>query len=148
MASHAALALFTDDSPLARRGAQRHRVLMAARLITIAGEHEVRLRDLSGTGALAEGDVPPAGTDVVLRRGRTEVFATIIWSDGRRGGLAFDAPLAPADLFAHLRGGAPPPVPALPSHRRPGFGATRLSPREEALAAAWFRPEGRPSLGD
>ena len=148
MASHAALALFADDGPLARRGAPRHRVLMAARLVTIVAEHEVRLRNLSSTGALAEGDVPPAGTDVVLRRGGSEWFGTVAWSDGRRGGIAFDEALSPNDLFSHLRGSAPSPAPARPVHRRPGFATARLSPQEEALAAAWFRPEGRPALGD
>ncbi len=147
MASHAALHLFADDGPLGRRGAPRQRVLLGARLVTIVDEHEVRIRDLSTTGARVEGDVPAAGTDVMVQRGTHELFGRIVWSDGRRGGIEFEEPLSPGDLFTAICPVPPAPRPTV-VHRRPGFRPATLTAQEQARAAAWFRPTGRPSLGD
>ncbi len=147
MASHAALHLFADDGPHGRRAAPRQRVLLGARLVTIVDEHEVRIRDLSATGARVEGDVPAAGTDVIVQRGGSEFFGQIMWSDGMRGGIQFDEPLSPADLFTAIRPAPPAPRPTV-VHRRPGFRPATLTPQEQARAAAWFRPAGRPALGE
>ena len=55
----------------------------------------VRVRNLSMTGALIEGaDLPPAGTEIVLRRGNLEAAGAAIWSNSGRAGLSFYWPVA------------------------------------------------------
>jgi hypothetical protein len=62
----------------------RRRVLLSATLETPNGELEVRLRNLSGTGALIETSRPPeVGTLVTLRRGKTIAPGTVRWATSR-----------------------------------------------------------------
>ena len=54
----------------------------------------VKVRNVAEFGALVEGDsLPPAGTQVRLRRAKLDVPASIAWSERGRAGLAFDKPI-------------------------------------------------------
>ena len=69
-------------------------------LETLVGPVRVAIRNISCTGALIEGEViPSAGRDGVLKAEDLELFCSIVWSDGVRGGLAFDEPLTPEQVL-------------------------------------------------
>ena len=147
MASHRMLSLIADEGQICNRASERHRVLLSAKLITTTGESSVRLRDLSATGAKVEGAaLPPAGKDVILKRGRFEAFATIAWSNGSSAGLAFDEPLTEGELLDQANPAPPPPEAAI--YKRPGFRSRPLSPEEMALGETWARPIARESFGE
>jgi hypothetical protein len=58
----------------------------------------VRVRNLSRTGALIEGtDLPEPGTPVRLSRASLSISGTVIWINGGKGGLHFDAQVSVAE---------------------------------------------------
>ncbi len=96
------MATTAAGAPDARRG-PRFRVLLVARLFTTTGVRSVKLRDISATGAMVEGDrLPAPGTDIMLRRGSLELIATIIWAKDGKAGLEFDEPLTEAELWMQV----------------------------------------------
>lgn|GEM_PF-1678831 len=101
MGSRAMVAI-ADGQPDERRS-PRFSVLLVARLVTTWGERTVKLRNISATGAMIEGDrIPPAGTDILLQRGALELFATIMWTSDKQAGLEFEAPLTEAELWMQV----------------------------------------------
>jgi hypothetical protein len=91
-----------DGQPDERRS-PRFSVLLVARLVTTWGERIVKLRNISATGAMIEGDrIPPAGTDILLQRGSLELFGTIMWTRDKQAGLEFEAPLTEAELWMQV----------------------------------------------
>ena len=101
MGSRAMVAI-ADGQPEDRRS-PRFSVLLVARLVTTWGERIVKLRNISATGAMIEGDrIPPAGTDILLRRGALELFATIMWTRDKQAGLEFEEPLTEAELWMEV----------------------------------------------
>ena len=101
MGSRAMVAI-ADGQPEERRS-PRFSVLLVARLVTTWGERIVKLRNISATGAMIEGDrIPPAGTDILLQRGALELFATIMWTRDKQAGLEFEAPLTEAELWMQV----------------------------------------------
>ena len=117
-----------------KRSAKRARVLLAARLETVAGEIEARLRDLSQKGALVEClEVPPVGSEVVFVRGATRVPARVAWAGPDRVGLEFHHEIDEHEVFVQL-GKRPPPKPV--GFRRPLFPGT-ADPDEQRTAQDW-----------
>src|ERR687893_694354 len=58
------------------------------------GRKDVRLANLSRTGALIEGpQLPSVGQNVVLKSGSVDVFATVVWRSEGRCGITFDKPV-------------------------------------------------------
>lgn len=111
-----------DEGPECRRQWPRQLMLLAARLVTIGGDLNVRVRDVSPGGARLEGaNLPRIGKDAVLRRGRFEAFGTIVWAGSSQAGIAFDQPLEPEDM---MRLAEAPDLPSIEPVvvRRPGFG--------------------------
>ena len=101
MGSQAMLSL-ADGQPDCRRS-PRFSVLLVATLVTTWCERIVKLRNISATGAMIEGDrIPPTGTDILLRRGSLELFATIVWTRDKQAGLEFDEPLTQAALWMQV----------------------------------------------
>jgi len=120
MASNSILNLMGEGDP--RRGARRRRVMLSAKLSTSSGEFDVRIRDVSATGARIEGvELPAADTIVVLKRGSFCMFGQLVWVNGERGGIAFDEPLDDAELMETIKGMPAAPAPAPTPYRRPGF---------------------------
>jgi len=77
------------------RRAERTHLFVVATLYFGQASTPDRLRNLSMTGALIEGaDLPPAGTEIVLRRGNLEAAGTAIWVESGRAGLSFRWPVA------------------------------------------------------
>lgn len=75
-----------------RRSDGRSNVFVLAALTTVIGSAPVRIRNMSRWGALVEGaNVPQAGAVVRLSRGNLEVGGVVIWQQGNRAGLHFDA---------------------------------------------------------
>ena len=92
------------------------------------------LRNLSCTGAMAEGEeIPPADRDLVLRVGGLELLCRVVWTQERRCGLEFDEPLAHSTVVALSQ-----IVPAAVDERAAGMIA----------AEAWARPQGRSAFLD
>lgn len=57
----------------------------------------VKVRDLSSTGALVEGEGMPAlGTAVSLRRGSLSVAGELVWRRNRQAGVRFSSSVDPA----------------------------------------------------
>jgi len=72
------------------RNVDRKRVLMKATVINVDGCHDVRVYDLTVSGARVEGNaVFPAGEDVIFRRGGLFVAARVAWSNRSGTGLCF-----------------------------------------------------------
>lgn len=86
-----------------RRIKARRRVLLAATLETPKGELQVRLRNLSSTGALVEMREPPeVGTLVTLRRGKTIAPGTVRWATSVSIGLEFIRPIHESEVLVHI----------------------------------------------
>lgn len=83
-----------------RRSAPRVRLSVPARIETIRGFYRVTLVNLSRTGAQIEiEDLPAIGSDVVLKCGTIDAFATVRWARGGRCGLHFDEPIDQTDVL-------------------------------------------------
>ena len=165
----------TAVTELRERKDRRSLVLLAAKLRTPQGLLDVRLRNLSISGALLEAEYPPAkGLRVVFERGDTIVPARIAWSGGNRFGIQFDTPIEESELLADLtpaaaradvrtlfvapewrdqvlvhvsrpKQGAQPPAPAI--FKRPGLRTTANS--EERLPGdSWAHAPWRSRFGE
>ena len=88
--------------------ASRRTNLMLAATIEVAGRNApVRIRNLSETGALLDGNVLPLeGQSLVVMRGDLKIAATVAWSSGDRCGIRFEQPM-PVNEWT---GGKPRPL--------------------------------------
>jgi hypothetical protein len=75
-----------------KRGPKRTRVLLSAKLLTGDESFKANLLNLSASGALLDATVPPAvDTPVTLARGNLEALGRVVWVNGHRFGMTFDA---------------------------------------------------------
>jgi hypothetical protein len=75
------------------RAAPRTNLLLAATAEVGGRSLQVRIRNLSETGAMLEGaGLPEAGMPLVLMRGELQVSATVAWAAGARRGVRFAGP--------------------------------------------------------
>jgi hypothetical protein len=120
MGSQRILSMFEEGEP--RRAALRKRVMLSARLSTSTAAFEIRIRDVSATGARIEGaELPAQGSAVLLKRGTFSVYGSLVWVSGAVAGIHFDEPLDADDLMESLKG-LPTPAPvAAELFRRPGL---------------------------
>ena len=140
MGKSASLRLAVDMDEAAPPPAGEYRVLLRATLITTTRELPVKLRSLSPTSAALEGfDLPRAGTDVILKRGTLDVFATVDRSEGRRCTLRFETALSDEEVRAGIRQPRPAEV---AEHRSPEFRCRELTDEEQRAAAQWTRVFG------
>jgi PilZ domain len=73
-----------------QRQERRSNIFVIATLYTAAGSTPVRIRNMSGAGALIEGAVlPPVGAAVRLARGSMATKGEIVWLDDGRAGVRF-----------------------------------------------------------
>src|SRR5437763_783428 len=80
--------------PSNNRGEDRSNVFLSASLDTGANSMPVRVRNLSGGGAMLDApNLPPKGTRVRLKRGTLSAVGTITWCNKTRGGMKFDSKL-------------------------------------------------------
>jgi hypothetical protein len=126
------------------RRRERMRVLLAARLSTTCHDRPVKIRDISSEGAMIEGDaVPSEGTDVILQRGPIEVFATVVWSDGRQCGLEFESVLEEEDFLTLLNPPLPAPTIEAPAKRYSPLRNEGMTREDWAAARDWVHPTAR-----
>ena len=104
---------------------QRSRVMLAATIITPNRSVDVRIRNLSRTGALIEGDIAlEAGTGIELLRGHNAVRAEVAWARPGRCGVKFARPVVIEDWVGSVGRPAaaavsPAPVAAAPDRAEP-----------------------------
>jgi hypothetical protein len=81
--------------------------MLAATVASGSSSLPVRIRNLSVTGALLEGDrLPRQGDILILKRGDLEIEAVVAWSGGNKCGVKFDRPTPVNDWT----GGKPRPL--------------------------------------
>ena len=148
MASRAMLTLV--DGRCESRSKPRFRVLLAAKLLTTTDEQPVKVRNISATGALIEGEkLPSVDTDVIIRRGDFEVFGTVVRCERGQCGIEFDEPLADEDLWRQVNAVAARQPETGVQHWRPGLRhGPRLTAEEHEIARAWVYPSGRAAYCD
>ena len=81
-----------DDPELrGRRSEPRAYVVLPASAEALSGRRQVRLLDVSRSGARLEGDdLPEAGKDIILKCGAIDTLGTIVWTASGRCGVRFD----------------------------------------------------------
>jgi hypothetical protein len=80
--------------------------LLAASVRNAFGDHPVKIRDVSSTGALVEAAlVPPEGSRLLLNKGPVSVTGTVVWTGSGRYGLQFHETIDPAELLIAVAAG-------------------------------------------
>lgn len=128
---HAATAPVDGDE---QRVARRHPLIWSAEVRSPAGSRQVRLRNVSATGALVQCAKPlPVGREVDLDLGKGGcVVATVSWAVGDHAGLAFAEPFDMRRL-SHSK-----PAVAPARWLRPAYLETEV-PADSAWDNAWSR---------
>ena len=82
-----------------KREQKRSRVFLSAQVDCGAGAMDVRIRDISKTGALLEAaSTPEAGESIQLKCGRATIQARVAWAERGWFGVEFETPLLMARL--------------------------------------------------
>jgi hypothetical protein len=123
----------------------RSRVMLAATMLVRGLACNVRIRNVSETGALIEGDVlPEVGASLLLQRGNHEVGAEVVWVRAGRCGVRF-AGLIVVSEWAGVQAttrsdpdSSPLPSSLLPQPAPPAAGETLL-PRRVAEEIAYVQ---------
>jgi hypothetical protein len=92
--SEAVIAPVLPDREEARRDEMRHPMVWHGHVHFDYDSHQVRLRNISASGALIESESPfPIAAEIMLDlgEGAGHVFAQVSWSQGDQYGLAFTA---------------------------------------------------------
>lgn len=128
---HASAAPAEDDE---QRIAKRHPLIWSAELRSPSGSRQVRLRNVSATGALVQSPKPlPVGREVELDLGKGGVVAAAVsWAVGDHAGLAF------AENFDMRRLSHSKPAVAPARWLRPAYLKTEV-PADSAWDQAWSR---------
>lgn len=72
------------------RAEQRTNMFVMAALVTGSSREQVKVRNMSGSGAMVEGaGLPAAGASCLLHRGDISLDATVIWVNERKAGIRF-----------------------------------------------------------
>ena len=120
--------------PAAGGRSPRRRVQLPGQARSTTGKFFFTLRNLSCTGAMAEGEqIPPAGRDLVVVVGEMELLCRVVWAQRGRCGLEFDEPL---------------PAPAVVALSQTVPMAISEYQAEMIAAEAWVRPTGRQAFLD
>lgn len=153
-----------SEETVRERRKPRHRsnVMLAATIQVRGLSADVRIRNMSETGALIEGSaVPQVGTTLTLCRNQLAMGAQVVWSRDGRCGLQFDQAIVVADwvsqasrpgagmsagqqridrIQAEIRAGqAPPPEPAVPIGVGAGDELERALPQRLAEEIAYVQ---------
>ena len=135
-----------ESSPVQNRRQRRSNFFLTA-VVEISGRAlDVKLRNLSASGALIEGEgLPAENTQITFRKGDLTVSGSIVWVSDRKAGVHFHAPLTPEALLRHV----PTPRPrVLPSFRRPGLASQPMTRGERSLEKIWQVTVAPEPLGD
>lgn len=106
----------------------------------------VKLRNLSGQGALIEADrLPAEGSSTCFRRKDLSLGSRVVWVQGRYAGVAFDRPLNPEELLRYVPPAKPKPQ---MDFRRPGLTSRPLTAHERRMMESWMDASPHGSIGD
>lgn len=84
-----------------RREGNRSNVMLAATMLVGSAMADVRIRNLSPTGALVEaGAPPPFGTRLILRRFAYQAAGRVTWAGNGRCGVHFETEIAVAEWIS------------------------------------------------
>jgi hypothetical protein len=130
MSGPSAVDVQASDSADNRRVAPRTFLMLAATARWGGTFLPIRIRNVSETGALIEGEgLPQAGETIQLSRGETEVDGLVAWVSGVRRGVHFSQPVS-ADTWRAGKPIAPQPgqkrVDRIQASARAGKGADSL----------------------
>jgi PilZ domain-containing protein len=107
------VAEFAQEPSDRRETAHRTNVMLAATLDACGRSLAVKVRNLSGSGALIESSViPETDTAVVLRRGDLSVQGSVVWHRDNRCGVRFSEAINPAEWIKPGHGPVPISNPA------------------------------------
>ena len=88
------------EQQIGRRGRNRLRARLPAKIVTLNGTRNTVLLDLSLTGArFRASDGMVSGQQAVLSWAGFEAFGILVWVEGGLCGIAFAEPLGPDVLF-------------------------------------------------
>lgn len=135
-----------ESSSTQNRRSRRSPVYLAA-AVEIAGVPQpVKLRNLSGEGALIEGErLPLEGTTTFFERNELRLKSRVIWVQGRYAGIAFARPLRQEEVLRHV----PQPRQLVPGDfRRPGLACRPLTAHERKMIEKWMVASPLGELGD
>lgn len=128
-----------------RRHSPRGTVILTATVHHDATSEAVKVRNLSTSGALVEGEsLPVTGASVLFGRSNLLLRGNVVWVDGQRSGVRFEQPM---NVQASLRLVSNPRK--LPTIRatRPGLACKPMSDRDKQLMEQWAT-SGLSALGD
>lgn len=78
---------------------------MSGKLFSVKGAHQVRIRDISRSGAHLTVPGPlPVETDVIFKRGSIFAAARIVWSESAQTGIKFYRDLLPDEFEGTFHG--------------------------------------------
>jgi hypothetical protein len=135
-----------NSSNCQNRRSRRAQVLLAATLDYAGSQHQVKLRNMSGDGALVESDgLPIEGTPVLFSRNDLSVSGRIVWVKDNFAGISFNEKLDPEQVLRHV----PTPRPRIqPRAYRPGFTPRKMTPDQQRLAESWIWKPGPARPGE
>jgi hypothetical protein len=114
------------DGPGGRRAAPRSEALKAVGVLATDRSRVGYLLDVSTTGAKLDGGGDlSVGQDIWLKLGKTDIFATVVWTKPDCCGVHFDAPLDDEDVEEL-------------SQTQRGAMYARLTPEEKLGAEDWL----------
>lgn len=132
----------------ADRRSRRAPVLLAASLEFSRCQRSVKVRNISESGALVEGDhLPIEGSTGTFSRQELSVDFTVVWVQGRYAGIAFVRPLDPEEVLRHVPQTKPQERYA-PVFKRPGLACRPLTAYERKNLEHWMTSAPVASLGE
>jgi hypothetical protein len=138
-----------DESSITQNRRSRRSPVLLGATVEIDGTHfAVKLRNLSETGALIEGDrLPGEGVATCFRRGNLELNSRVVWVEGKFAGLSFETPLKREDLLRHIPAAKTRVQPQV-DFRRPGLNCRPLSAYERRMLQDWLASSQLGMIGD
>jgi hypothetical protein len=135
-----------SSSNCQNRRSRRSQVLLTAEISHGGATQSVKLRNMSGDGALIESDfLPIEGTPVLFCRNELCVKGRVVWVNGSYAGIAFDAQLNPEEVLRHI----PAPRPKIQTRTyRPGFTPRKMTSEQQRLAESWVWSPAADRLGE
>jgi hypothetical protein len=142
---------FADGQPAesdADRRSRRAPVLLAATIEFGCCSRPVKVRNISESGALVEGEhLPPEGSTGAFSRNELCVDFTVVWVQGRYAGIAFVRALDREEVLRHVPQTKQSERYA-PVFRRPGLACRPLTPYERKNLERWMTSAPVASLGE